>query len=366
MKVLHIITDTTIGGAGIWVCNSVSAMSEDFDVYVALPRGSQLIGRLSKILEYNHIIEVDYIGDASFSFRGVLGLRRVIKELKPDIVHTHASLAGRIAGKISRGLAIVNSRHCIEPLPRGMSAIVKKIINNNLSHRIIAVSEAIYENLLASGVHQDKLVLLNNGVVPIVKLSEEEKNAVRDGYGINQETLVVGYIGRLEEVKGPLFLPEVVSHLQEKLHRPFLVLMAGEGSQKDALIQSIEKHHLTEVINYIGQIEDITSFYNSIDVLVNVSRSEGVPMSLIEGMSVGLPIISFDVGSLNQLIEEGQNGYRIEAFNTEAFAEKIALVLLDDGLRQKLATYSEKIMTERFHVNQMDRRLESIYREVKR
>lgn len=364
-RILHIMTDTNIGGAGIWVLNSVGAMSGEFEVYVALPRNAQLKARLLAVIEASKIIEVDHIGDQSFSVAGFKALKQVIKQVHPDIVHTHASLAGRMAAKWLGKIAIVNSRHCIEPISTGLSGLVKRIINNSLSHRIIAVSEAIKVNLEASGIKADKVTLLSNGVQPIKKLGDDEIRAAKGSFGITDQALTIGFIGRLEAVKGPMFIPEIVKALDEITEVSFRIVIAGDGSLRDDLTSSIEEKDLGHLVQCLGLVDNVTAFYNSVDIVVNTSRSEGIPMSLIEAMSIGLPLVAFDVGSLHQLIEVEGNGYLVEAFDTNAYATKLKRLLECEEERVSFGRRSKEIMVQRFHVDQMNRQLEGIYREVK-
>lgn len=361
--VMHILTDSNIGGAGMWVLNSAPAMGDEFDVYVVLPEGAMLIKRLRKVMASDHIVEVKHISDRSFSVQGVRTLNKVIQQYKPDVIHTHASLAGRLAGKF-RGVKIINSRHCVEPVSAGLKGWIKKVVNNQLSHRIIAVSEAIHDNLLASGAVADKVILLLNGVKPIEAAENTEINGFKKKAGISKETFVIGYIGRLEPVKGTSFLTDVASQLLGKTDRPFKMVVAGDGSEKDLLYKLIKEKSLEDHIHCLGQVEDIQTFYSSIDVLINVSRSEGIPMSLIEGMSRGLPLVAFDVGSLHQLIHEGENGWLVEAFDCKTYADRIAELMDNMSLRQQFGECSKRIMYEHFHVDEMNRKLGKIYREV--
>lgn len=363
MRVLQIITDSNIGGAGMWVLNAVPAMDMEVEIHVAVPRASLLIPRLKKVISEQQIIEVDHIADTSFSLAGLRALSKVIKSTRPDLVHTHASLAGRIAG-IMNGTKVINTRHCVEPVSSGIKRHLKAIVNNRLSHRIIAVSEAIYDNLLESGADKSKTTLLSNGVRPLDFLGRQERVDIRNRYGIDESTVAIGYIGRLEDIKGPLFLPQIAKALNQKTDLPYKMLVAGDGSMKMQLDQAIDMADIGHKVQCLGRIDNIEAFYNSLDILINVSKSEGIPMSLIEGMSLALPLVAFDVGSLHQLIEEGVNGNLIDAFDTSAYADQLIKLMADEKLRIDYGARSRIMMLEQYHVDVMCKKLEKIYREV--
>ena len=111
-KIMQVLTDTNIGGAGIWLCNfAKSSIKQKYDIVAVLPRGSLLIPRIRA--EGIEVIELDTIADCSFSLRSVGEIKKTIKEQKPDIIHTHASLSARIAAKLC-SVPVVHTRHCLE------------------------------------------------------------------------------------------------------------------------------------------------------------------------------------------------------------------------------------------------------------
>ena len=112
IKLIHVITDTNIGGAGVWVLNFLKAYDkEKYDVGVAVPCNSLLAPKISELGV--KVFEIAHIADKSFSKEGIREFIKLFKEQKPDIVHCHASLSARIASK-KLGIKTVNTRHCLE------------------------------------------------------------------------------------------------------------------------------------------------------------------------------------------------------------------------------------------------------------
>ena len=112
VKVLQVLTDTNFGGAGMWLLNYLRSFDRSkYSVTVVLPYGSVLKSRVEAL--NIKVAEAGGIADCSFSGTGVRELKRLMREIRPNIVHTHAGLSARIAAK-SLGIKTVNTRHCIE------------------------------------------------------------------------------------------------------------------------------------------------------------------------------------------------------------------------------------------------------------
>ena len=149
IKVLNIISDMNIGGAGRVIINYMKyADRSKFDVAVALPKGSALAGPLRAL--DTRLYEVEGIADKSLDFAAIGQLKKVIKEAEPDIVHTHGSMSGRIAGR-QCGKTVIYTRHSAFPvsprLKKGMGRWLNKTVNHHYADRIIAISPATAEFL---------------------------------------------------------------------------------------------------------------------------------------------------------------------------------------------------------------------------
>ena len=155
IKVLNVLTDTNIGGAGKIFLQYLKCIDKQrFEVYTAVPSGSMLIPLIEEI-GYS-VIETEFGHDKSMEKGAVGELRRIIKEVKPDIVHTHSSLAGKIAAYLCGVKSRIYTRHCVFDMPRKLTTFpgkqVNGLVNNTLSTEIIAVAEAAADNLTDTGV----------------------------------------------------------------------------------------------------------------------------------------------------------------------------------------------------------------------
>ena len=204
IRVLNIISDTNIGGAGRVLINYLQyADREQFGTAVALPRGSLLKAPLEEL--HTTVYEVDGIADRSYDKGDVKVLRELIRRVDPDIVHTHGALSGRIAAK-QCGKKIVYTRHSAFPVPAKLryppGRWVNKWMNEHYADRIIAVSPAAAANLTDAGVSPRKITVMMNGVAPVERADPETCRAFRAKYGLQEGVFTAGILARIEPYKG--------------------------------------------------------------------------------------------------------------------------------------------------------------------
>ena len=231
IKVLNIISDTNIGGAGRVILNYLRYTHRDrFETWIALPRGSLLKAPLEEA--GGRVLEVDGIADRSYHREDVKTLRALMEVQRPHIVHTHGCLSGRIAAKKCH-IPVVYSRHSAFPVPAKLKyppgRWVNKLVNEHYADRIIAVSPATRDNLTEAGISPRKITVVMNGVSPVPPTAPEERAALRAALSIPPEDTVFGILARLEDYKGHLYLVEAVRLLKERGREGFTVLVAGTG-----------------------------------------------------------------------------------------------------------------------------------------
>ena len=162
IHVVQVLTDTNIGGAGKYLLNYLKNFDRSsFRVTVVLPENSKLAEPV-RTCEGVTLVEVPYMADQSYNKQCVAVLKKLFTEIKPDLLHTHACLSARIAGRQAKVPVILATRHCIEPLSRGIKGMVKGLANTFLCDYYIAVSQAVVKNLMDSGIKPEKIKLSAN------------------------------------------------------------------------------------------------------------------------------------------------------------------------------------------------------------
>ena len=362
IKVIHVLSDMKIGGAGSWLLNLLGAIDkEKFEIKVVLPQGSMLADKI-KNLGFE-VIAVDGIKDKSYDARAVNLLYYIFRAEKPDIVHTHASLSARLAAKRA-GARIINTKHCIDSRITGIRRFAGALINDRYSDGIIAVSEAVKRNIAENGVPDDKISVIYGGIKPVKVLDDREKSLAREKWGIGEE-VVVGIVARLTEVKGHKYFidaAEIISRDNDNVK----FFIAGIGPKEEELKELIKQKGLTDKVVFTGFVDEIYEVFNIIDINVISSLSEALCLSLIEGMSVGKPSVAADTGGIPEVIKNGYNGFLVPAGDAEGLADAILKLIHDPGLRKAMGDRGREIMEKSFTAEIMAEKIEELYESVAR
>lgn len=365
-KIIHIISDSNIGGAGRCLVNYLRCHDRSrYDVSVILPRGSLLIPEISALdVPY---IEADGIAERSFSPAAIRELSRILAKEKPALVHTHGSFSGRIAAKLC-GSRIVYTRHSAFPvsprLRKGVFHHLNGWINGLFADAVIAVSPAARENLMQSGISPKYIRLVGNGVAPLTPATKEQASSLRASLGISEGCFVAGYPARLEDYKGHDLLLEAARQLKEE-RRDFRILVAGRGPQEQQLRRRAEEMGLSQHVRFLGFVEDMPGFLSILDVQLNCSTlSEACSMSIIEGMSLSLPTIASRCSGNPWLVEDGVTGHLFE--NNDACSLTSALAALMDApdVRKAMGRDARVAYESRFTAEIFAANMEQVYDDI--
>lgn len=367
IRILNIISDTNIGGAGRVILNYLRyADRNKFETLVAIPRGSLL----KPLLEEAEVpvYEVDGMADCSYASQDVKALQALIRQVKPDLVHTHGALSGRIAAKRCR-VPVVYSRHSAFPVPAKLKyppgRWVNKLLNEHYADHIIAVSPATRDNLTEGGISPKKITVVMNGVAPVAPISDGEKAALRQSLGLGPDVFTFGILARIEDYKGHLYLVYAAKLLKDRGYSNFRILVAGTGAFEEEVTRAVTEMGVEDVVQMLGFRSDAAALLNILDVQLNASYgTEATSMALLEGMSLGLPTIASDYGGNPFVITSGQNGLLFPSKDSAALADAMA-ELMDHPeevaiMREKaLETYQSRFTGEVFARN-----TEQIYENV--
>ena len=367
IRVLNIISDTNIGGAGRVILTYLRyADRNKFETLVAIPRGSLL----KPLLEEAHVTvyEVDGMADCSYASEDVKALQALIRRVKPDLVHTHGALSGRIAAKRCH-VPVVYSRHSAFPVPAKLKyppgRWVNKLLNEHYADHIIAVSPATRDNLTEGGISPKKITVVMNGVAPVSPISDGEKAALRQSLGLGKDVFTFGILARIEDYKGHLYLVYAAKLLKDRGYSNFRILVAGTGAFEEEVTRAVTEMGVEDVVQMLGFRSDAAALLNILDVQLNASYgTEATSMALLEGMSLGLPTIASDYGGNPFVITSGQNGLLFPSKDSAALADAMA-ELMDHPeevaiMREKaLETYQSRFTGEVFARN-----TEQIYENV--
>ena len=365
-RILHILTDTNIGGAGVLLmCQLKYFDRRRFDIKVVLPRGSELAPRV-RGLGYE-VIESRHGADRSFEAGAVTEYMRIIKECRPHAVHCHGALSARVAARLAGVPVRIHTRHCAYP-PRKMLCRpplrwLTGGVNNLLSSGIVAVADAAAEDLLALGTDPARIRVIINGAEPLARLTTDERRAARVALGFGDEDFVAGMFARLEECKGHVYLLRAAAIMAKQGSR-IKLLLCGRGSIEAELREEAEKLGISDRVVFAGFCPDISPYMNAADVNVNCSvGTETSSLALSEGMSVGRAAVVSDYGGNAAMVEQGVSGIVVPRADPEALAEALLSLERDRAKLSAMGQAAQARYKEKFTPARMTRELEEFYLE---
>lgn len=366
LRVMNILTDTNIGGAGRLLVNYLHNFDRrKFTVCVVLPRDSAL--KPCVLAENWEVLEIGHGADKSLDFAAVGEIESLIREWKPDIVHTHSSFSGKLAAYRRHVPCRFYTRHCTFPQPYYLTHFPMKqingLINETLATDIIAVAKAAADDLTATGIRENRIRVIINGVEPVRITEKSERDALRKSLGIEEGAFVCGISARLEEYKGHSYLLESAREVLLS-HPNVYFLIIGSGSCEESLRRTAKEYGIDKNVIFTGFVNDVAPYYNIMDLNLNCSvGTETSSLALSEGMSVGVPAVATTYGGNPYMVTDGVNGFLVPERDPHAMAEKICLIAEDAGLKEKLSRGAREQYEKKFTASAMTRQLEECYEE---
>lgn len=366
IRVLNIVSDTNIGGAGRVLLNYLQyADRSQFHTMVAVPRESLLKEPLEQVGA--EVFEVDGIADRSYDKNDVKLLKDLIDRTEPHIVHTHGALSGRIAGR-QCGKVVIYTRHSAFPVSAKLKyppgRWVNKLLNEHYSDHIIAVSPAAAENLIDAGISPKRITTMMNGVAPVARCSDEECAALRKQWGVEEDEFVLGILARLEPYKGHMDIVDAAKILADE-GRKFKILVAGNGTFEAEVKARVDELGLNDYVKFLGFLTDVRGFLSVLDVQLNASYgTETSSLSILEGFSMGLTAVISDYGGNPWLVTDGDNGLMFPTRNSKKMAECIGRVMDEPETLKKLSVRAKEVFHERFTGEIFAKNIENVYLET--
>ena len=380
IKVLRIISRMNIGGPAIHVTNLNSGL--DPDRYVSLlVSGTENPGEGSlRDLAESAGVEVTVIPQirsaASLGPRDVLALfklYRLMRRERPQIVHTHESKAGflgRLAARIAGVPIVLHTYHghvlrgYYGPLKSWALRRMEQLLAL-LTDRLIAVSEQVKRDLVQYRVARSEkisVVPLGFDLEPFLS-SEVHRGSFRREMNLNGSTRLVGIVGRLFPIKNHrLFLDAAALVSAEEPASRFVVV--GDGVLRQELDQYARDLSIRDMVIFTGWRRDLPRIYADLDVLVVSSDNEGTPVSAIESMASGCPVVATRVGGIPDVISDGDTGYLVPAGDADALASRILSLLRDDQEVSRLRAAARAFARDRYNLQRLISDIQAIYENL--
>lgn len=320
-------------------------------------RGAELGGAVAA-----HGITVHYAGlSGRLSVGGLLRLRSILRTTRPRLIHLHGYKATILAGVygIVRRLPTVVTFHTHAMHDIHVSSTVVRIEGHILRrvHAIAAVSEPVREELeFRRGVSRQRLRVIPNGIPEPTGEASRDARDQTDG-----PTLLC--VGRLIRKKNVQLLIEAVAQLRGSFPR-FRLLVAGEGPMRESLERQVATLGLEGAVKFLGFVDDVASLLRQCDCFVLPSATEGMPISVLEAMSHGVPIVATRVGSIPAIAREEKEAVLVAPGDVAALATALERVLRNSELRRSLGDSARDRFVTEFTAARMAERYHHLYDSI--
>lgn len=231
----------------------------------------------------------------------------------------------------------------------------------------VAISRPVYQHLVSDfHVNPLQIALVPNGIdcSRFEAVSDEQKIQKRKTWNITS-TYVIGIVARLSDVKGIDVLLKTMP-LVIKQYPDVLLMIVGEGPEKDKLVSLVEGLNLKRHVRFESIVNQTAEILPVFDVFVMPSRQEGLGLSVMEAQACALPVIASNVGGLVDLIEDGRTGYLVPPGNPKELAKKIIDVLTHIKEAKQAGIAARAVILEKFSMEQMAQATEEVYEEYTR
>lgn len=348
IRILQVIPDMELAGAETMCENLTNELAKSNEVAIVSFFGKHT--EITKRLERKGI-KIIYLDKKKGPDIGLIKkIKNVINDFKPDVIHTHRYCLEYVypAVKISKykNIKIVHTVHNIasKEIPKSRR-MLRKIFINNKNIVYVAISEIVQKT-----IHEEYNIDYKD--IPVILNGIDLKNCiVKKNYN---NTKVLLNIGRLSEQKNQEFLIDVFQKVHEK-HPEYKLKIIGNGPLENEIKKQIAEKELDNFIILEKNKANCYKDLNESDMFVMTSKWEGIPMTIIEAMGTGLPIITSNVGGIPNMIENYVEGILLD-LNEDDFINKICDVIETKKLRENLgknalrrsAEFSSKIMADKY------------------
>ncbi len=388
MKIVHIITRLIVGGAQentLISCKLLAKRGHDVTLITGPALGPE--GELFKQAKGQgyKVVVVDRLRRAINPYNDGVSyfqIKKILRELQPDIVHTHsakAGILGRFAGHNLKGRwgesmpAVVHTIHGLAFHPYQSELLNKFYIaierwTARRTDFFVSVADAMTTQATAVGIGtRERYVTAYSAIDEddfLEPISQKRRNDFRRKYGITEDAVVLVTIARLFMLKGHEYIVESASRLSKRFEN-CVWLFIGDGNLSERLKEQAHQFGLADRIKFTGLLppSEIPLAIQSSDILVHCSLREGLARALPQGMLCGKPAISFDVDGAREVVNEN-TGRLIEPKNIEQLTDAFTELIGNASLRERLGEQARDSVKRKFAPDTMVDTIEEVYRKL--
>jgi sugar transferase (PEP-CTERM/EpsH1 system associated) len=368
IRVLHVLLSLEPGGLENGVVNVINRLDRE--------RFASSVCCLKHAGEFARRIEDPRVDIHELHWRGgndprlALRLARLLRHLRPDIVHTRNAepfFYGFAGAKLARARALVHSEHGRKFDDRPARFALQRWMSRH-TDAIFAVSGQLKTDLVKHiGMPEASVEVLHNGVdlsrfnvAAGAGAPSPARAALRREWGVPEDALVVGSVGRLVAVKNYTLLLRAAAASGLDIH----LVLAGEGPERAALTALAASLGIATRVHLLGHSNDVDRVLGAFDVFVLPSFSEGMSNTLLEAMAAGVPPVASDVGGNGEIVRDGVDGRLFPSDDEPALRACLEALCRDGAERARLGAAARERVLSTFDIRQMIERYERLYERV--
>jgi glycosyltransferase involved in cell wall biosynthesis len=382
MKIAHIITRLILGGAQENTLLTCEGVLRDYGDDVLLITGPPLgpEGSLLNRARANGVplAIVPSLRRSIHPWRDYVSyrkLKRILREFKPDVVHTHSAKGGILGRAAAWQLGVPTIVHGVHGAPfyPYQNPLVRDFYRRcecwaaRRCHAFVSVADAMTDLMVSAGVApREEFTTIYSGMEtdPFLK-SDQHRQRVRRELGYADEDVVVGKIARFFHLKGH---DDIVSAAEKAvMRRPQLrFLFVGDGLLRQSLESRIRAAGLESHFQCTGLVppERIPELIGAMDIVVHASLREGLARVLPQGLISGKPVVSYDIDGAREVVIPGQTGYLLPPRDVDGLAKAIDELAADAALRDRLGAEGRRRFADVFRHEHMTRRTRELYERL--
>ena len=360
--ILHCIDTTGPGGAETVFIDLATRLPVEKYRAVVTIRGK---GWVYEELCRRGVSPVILDAKGSFNWSYLRALCSLIRREQVDLVQSHllgSNVYCAMAGLLTRTPVVTTFHGSVDIGEQERFKGLKFGAINAGAHCVIAVSEDLRTDILErTALRSDKMRVIYNGIDTSM-FQRSRVNRLRRQFGWADDEVIIGSLGNIRPAKGYDILLRAAALLeQNKRSYRFVIAGQGKGQLYDELLRLREQLGLEDRVLFLGFTDDAAEFLSNLDLFLSTSISEGLPLSAIQAMVAGVPLLATRCGGYEELVSEGENGLLVEINNPGAIADALELLASNAGLRTRLAKQAKQHVIKTFDLGVMLSGYEKVY-----
>ncbi len=295
--------------------------------------------------------------------RGLKAARRWLRANHVDIVNTHSStdswlfsIAARFTG---RRLPVVRTRHIGAPVPRNTPT---RWLYVHGAHQVITCGERMRQAMIEDNRFPAQQVVSIPTGIDTDRFVPGDRGAARHRLGLPTDRILIGIVAALRGAKGHQYLADAIRRLNRS-HVEMLIV--GDGLAREWIEGQIQELQMTDRVRMVGHQEDVVPWLQAMDIFALPTWAiEGVPQSIMQAMGCQLPVVSTNVGSIEDAVTHEVNGLLVPPQDVPALTEALKTLIEDESLRHRFGIAGRRQVLAQFGLDHMLDRMEDVFRQV--